>query len=303
MSKLLYAEDLTQQQRRILADFNFRTRSLPGTQCIRTKIYHTCFWGQVVYGNGIFMTISPGERHNYLAIKLSRYHGQDPFILCSATPAERERIGPDAPSLMPLSDDVFEMNVPGYDLRKLIQARDPLACVNAFQVQVHVIFATLLGLRMCPICPHCCRTTNPCTDVWGCNGELLGAFAGRGDALAGAIECQKKAGALHLHFWYFGQRLHQYCTVEQIATKLEHGLVRADDLKAFLAELCTESYPDIDKHKVDVDVVEEDLPQLHERRGLATTEPATWVEERIGRLPAFLWEDGVSGDTAQGASG
>ena len=153
VSKLLYAEGLTQQQRRILSDFNFRTRSLPGTQGIRTKIYHTCFWGQVVYGNGIFMTISPGERHNYLAIKLSRYRGQDPFILCSDTSAERAWIGPDAPSLMPLSDDVFEIHVPGHDLRKPIQSRDPLACVNAFQVQVRVILATLLGLRTCPPFP------------------------------------------------------------------------------------------------------------------------------------------------------
>jgi hypothetical protein len=237
VSKLLYADGLTELQRKVLADFNFRTRALPGTQGIRSKIYHTCFWGQVVYGNGIFITISPGERHNYLAIRLSRYRLQDPFISCSDTPDEQNWIGPDKPSLQAHAEDVFQVDVPGYDLRKLIQARDPLACVNAFQVQVRVVLATLLGLRMCPLCPHCHTSDNPCSDAWGCNGELMGGCAGRGDALAGAIECQKKSGSLHLHFWFFGERLHQYCTLEQIADKLRDGLVHADELKSFMAEM------------------------------------------------------------------
>ena len=34
----------------------------------------------VVYGQGIFVTISPGERHNYLAIRLSRYRARDPYM-------------------------------------------------------------------------------------------------------------------------------------------------------------------------------------------------------------------------------
>ncbi|MGB1651983.1 MAG: hypothetical protein ACPHEP_13215, partial [Acidimicrobiales bacterium] len=63
MTKLRFAEGITRQQRGLLADFSFRTRNIPGTQEIRTKIGHVCFWGAVVYGNGIFMTISPGERH------------------------------------------------------------------------------------------------------------------------------------------------------------------------------------------------------------------------------------------------
>jgi hypothetical protein len=44
---------------------------IPGTQEIRSKIGHVCLWGTVFYGNGIFMTISPGERTNYLAIRLA----------------------------------------------------------------------------------------------------------------------------------------------------------------------------------------------------------------------------------------
>ena len=72
-TKLIMADNLTNLQRRLLCDFRFRTKSIPGTAEIRTKIGHLGFWASVVYGNGIFMTISPGERHNYLAIRLSRY--------------------------------------------------------------------------------------------------------------------------------------------------------------------------------------------------------------------------------------
>ena len=293
VSKLLYAENLNQTQRRLLQDFNFRTRSLPGTQGIRSKIYHICFWGQVVYGNGIFMTISPGERHNYLAIRLSRYRKRDPLIAYSDQPQEADWIGPDKPSLRAKAEDVFNVDIPGYDLRHCLLARDPLACVNAFMVQVRCMLPTLLGIRMCPLCPHCCTSLNPCSDAWGCNGELTGGCAGRGDALAGAVECQKKSGALHLHFWFFGERLHQYDTLEQIAEKLQDGLVNAEGLKRFLAEMCVESYPDLVKHKVDKAQVEAEWPKFHEEANVAPeTSSIAWGNERIGRVPPFVWDDG-----------
>ena len=79
-SKLLFAVGLGDLQRRLLADFRFRCRAIPGTQEIRTKIGHLGFWSCVNYGNGIFCIISPGERHNYLALKLSRYRQEDPFV-------------------------------------------------------------------------------------------------------------------------------------------------------------------------------------------------------------------------------
>ena len=72
-SKLIFAVGLGDLQRKLLADFRFRCRAIPGTQEIRTKIGHLGLWACVNYGNGIFCTVSPGERHNYLALKLSRY--------------------------------------------------------------------------------------------------------------------------------------------------------------------------------------------------------------------------------------
>ena len=65
-------------------------------------------------------------------------------------------------------------------------ARDPLAGVNAFFIRYRVILAGVLGIRMCPLCPHC--TNNPCQDALGSVAELLGGCAGRADALVGAVE-------------------------------------------------------------------------------------------------------------------
>ena len=173
----------------------------------------------MVYGNGIFVTVSPGERQNYLAIRVSRYRGLDPCMLF------REDGGKwaakDKPSLEPQAEDEFHVDIPGYDLRRLLQAEDPLAAANAFVVQIRVFLATVLGIRMCPHCPHCSNTEYPCQDAIGSNAELMGGLAGRADALFGAVECQKSNGSLHFHFFAYVQRVHQYATMKEITELLE----------------------------------------------------------------------------------
>ena len=106
--------------------------------------------------------------------------------------------GKDKPSLEPLPTDTFERDIPGYDLRSIMMARNPLAVVNAFFVQIRVILASVLGIGMCPFGPHC--RNNPCQDAFGSVAELLGGCAGRADALVGAAKCQKPNGSLHYHF-------------------------------------------------------------------------------------------------------
>ena len=51
--------------------------------------------------------------------------------------------------------DVFDVNIPGFATRRLMMAEDPLAVADAFFVQIRIVLATMLGLRMCPFCPHC----------------------------------------------------------------------------------------------------------------------------------------------------
>ncbi len=70
--------------------------------------------------------------------------------------------------------------------------------------------------------------------MFGSSAELMGGIAGRGDALLGAVECQKCSGGLHPHFFFFGQRLHQFHTLHDIADKLKAGCVKANELKEFL---------------------------------------------------------------------
>ena len=72
-SKLPFAEHLSHTEKQLLADFRFRSAKIPGTQEIRRTIGKVGFWASMIYGHGIFMTISPSERHNYLAIRLCRY--------------------------------------------------------------------------------------------------------------------------------------------------------------------------------------------------------------------------------------
>ena len=147
------------------------------------------------------MTVSPGERHNYLAIRLSRYRAADPYFAHERSRDERSWIAADCPKLEASENHLFHVHVPGYDLRRRIQAKDPLCCANAFFVQIRTILATIAGLRMCADCPHCAESDCPCQDAFGSNAELAGGFAGRADALFGAVEAQNAEGALHLHLF------------------------------------------------------------------------------------------------------
>ena len=56
------------------------------------------FSARIVYGTGLFLTISPSERHGCLAIRLSRYRDGDPVFQADTALAER-KFSVDAPSL------------------------------------------------------------------------------------------------------------------------------------------------------------------------------------------------------------
>ena len=177
-AKLPYAIGLPALQKQLLAGFRFRIRRVAGTQDIRVKIGHLGFWAGVVYGNGIFMTVSPGERHNYLAVRLSRYRIQDPYVTAATKAADEERpwIRSDAPSLEAVEFDSYGFEVPGYDLRHSVQSKDPLCCANAFVVYIRVVLAGILGIRMCHRCPHCAGSMHACQDAMGSSAEAMGGL-------------------------------------------------------------------------------------------------------------------------------
>ena len=293
VSKLMFAQDLTQQQRTLLADVRFRCAAVPGTQDIRVKIGRVGFWASVFYGNGIFMNVSPGERHNYLAIRMSRYRGDDPFVASSSANAQAQRswIGQNRPSLEPSDDDTFEMEIPGYDLRRLVQPQDPLCAANAFFVQLRTILSTILGIRVCPDCPRCAESDNPCQDALGSIAELMGGIAGRTDAMFGATECQKSNGSLHFHLFAFVQRLHQYANPHEIAKRLEAGLNEASQLKQHLGEICCTTYPDAVALREEMPNLEANIPKYDETTECESTTDRQWGETKLGRIPRFFYDD------------
>ena len=105
----------------------------------------------------------------------------------------------------------------------------------------------------------------PCQDALGSSAEIMGGLAGRGDALFGGVECQKTTNSLHLHLWVFGERLHQFHSLEEIAVYLQRGLVKVDDWKDFMSNLCCESYPDPELHQQEILSLEQQWPKFTER--------------------------------------
>ena len=159
-------------------------------------------------------------------------------------------------------------------------AEDPLAAVNAFFVQIRTVLATILGIRMCPNCPQCMS----CQDALGSVAEMMGGIAGRADAMFGAVECQKSTGSLHYHLFLFIQRLHQFCTLKEIAELLAAKLVEAQELKDFLSNICCETYTDVEQHRSNVPDLEAQFPAYSEKS-------ECWGDFELGRIPQFLHVD------------
>lgn len=174
ISKVMQIIGLTDVQKALLRNYQFMSSRLPGTRQVRSSIRHIVFSSRIVYGNPVFCTVTPSERHSGLAVRLFRGRRNDPAFTC----ASRELlpyIDYDAPSLRPpgeTEDEAATIEIPlpdefpAYDLRRLLTARDPLCCVKAFLVAVKVILPSLYGYRMCPNCPHCATSDEPCMDAF-----------------------------------------------------------------------------------------------------------------------------------------
>ena len=279
-SKLLNAIGLTQTQRSMVQNYYFMSTRISGTRQIRRSINHLVFSSRVKYGLPIFMTVTPSERHSGLAIHLSRYRRNDPAIQI-ANPEFLPWIGPDAPSLQaagPMdADETVTLELPEYDLRRLMTSRDCLCSVNAYKVSITVIVARLFGLRMCPECPHCALCAKPCMDIFGSNATPMGGSAGRADALIGATEAQKAEGVLHLHFFIFIQMAHQFLNLSEISDLLRERLMTVDSLGVFHNHLRCAMYPDVAKFESEKLDIEKQWPAYADDRVLS-------------RPPAYVWD-------------
>ena len=80
VSKLLDIIGLGDKERALIRNSQFMSGKIAGTRQIRRSIFHTVFSSRVVYGNPVFMTVTPSERHSGLMIRLTRYRRHDPAV-------------------------------------------------------------------------------------------------------------------------------------------------------------------------------------------------------------------------------
>ena len=98
------------------------------------------------------MTISPNEQHSALVLRLSRFRQNDPYVK-HGDATTKSLASAEYPKLETGSkDDTSEVELPEYDLRRAACARDPLAVIEGYKIEVTYRLAILLGVRMCPQC-------------------------------------------------------------------------------------------------------------------------------------------------------
>lgn len=242
-TKLPYAVELSEEQRKLVADFSFRASNLAGTTPAKRRIARIVKFGRLVYGHPTFYTITPSERHNYTAIRLSRYCSLDPHMQSSLR--EAEYAGQDAPSL-----DHRDIHLPEWALRKKFLAGDPRAVADGYWKFLELVVAPILGFRMCQRCPTCSYNTDRgCCDVFGNSSEFMGGACHRTSAAVGMTEAQKITGMVHLHAFVFGERAHQFKTMDELAALLESNMLDAKHLWEYHEEVANTAYPSMQGHE------------------------------------------------------
>ncbi|CAK9024343.1 ATP-dependent DNA helicase [Durusdinium trenchii] len=225
-SKLPFADGLTDAERAIARKVNYLASHLPGNPLTRRVMGHVQFGARVVYGDCVFMTISLNEHHSALVLRLFRARRSDPFLDTKAAVAQESRrwAGKDVPPLEEPETAACSLPIASAAMRARLAAQNPHAVMSAFQIEVRVRLAQLLGLRMCLRCPDC-----SCQDRFGSNMLPLGGVFGAAMALGGAIEFQYHSSP-HFHFEVFLSNIYQYNTLEQIAQSMSAKALDAKDI-------------------------------------------------------------------------
>jgi hypothetical protein len=83
VAMLFRADDLTAAEKTLLRSYLNVTRAISGCQAIRKRIGHCLFGFRVVYGDVIFVTVSPNRRHSTWLMRVSRIRRNDTMHLGS----------------------------------------------------------------------------------------------------------------------------------------------------------------------------------------------------------------------------
>ena len=183
--------------------------------------------------------------------------------------------------------------LPAYDDRKALLARDPLACVEGFRVLVYLALRRLFGLRFCPRCPDCAQSDTPCMDAFGSNAVSVGGIFGRVDAVYGALEYQK-GGPLHIHAQVFVQCHHQFTPIsELLGLKMEQQLEMLRKYSDYTAHVRRMVYCDPLAWKGEQEQLEEEWPE-YRTSPIMVSRPAYQADialEPLGWKKAYLEGD------------
>ena len=236
-TRLPYAVGLTPLEKKLALAQVFLAQHMAGSQPLRQLMGHRQFGARVMYGDCVFMTISPNEQHSALVLRLSRFRRNDPYVkyadiktkhLASMKgprlEAKRQKTIHFAQEaamdeLDETDRDDIKVELPEYDLRRTATARDPLAVVYGYMIEVYLRLATLLGLRMCPNCPRCNRSSSGCQDKFGNNMRPCGGVLGATVAAGGATEHQGH-GTPHLHVQTHVVSIYQFGTMADVVAAL-----------------------------------------------------------------------------------
>ena len=74
------AKGLTPLERRLAVAHNFMAKEMSGTQQLRQLMGHTQFGARVVYGDCLFLTLSPNPQMSAMTLRLSRYRENVPYL-------------------------------------------------------------------------------------------------------------------------------------------------------------------------------------------------------------------------------
>ncbi|CAK0792868.1 unnamed protein product, partial [Prorocentrum cordatum] len=145
MTKVRHVPTLGKAAHKLLTHIEHTSRRLSGTQEARRVMRFETNALRVRYGVPIFVTFSPDEGHNLLMVRLSRTRRQDPVHKAADDEAQSRlaggrgwpRVAPDMDGLqMDLPMAAGEAEVPPWNERRRILARDPMASVDGFRILV-----------------------------------------------------------------------------------------------------------------------------------------------------------------------
>ena len=251
-SKLKYATDLSDLEKKLVRDLSFLSQKFADTQEVRLLMNHALFGARIEYGDPLFLTVSPSASHSGLCIRLSRYRYEDPAVRCNLDDKTNfcPWAGSDKPNLwVNESEDAVIMDIPEYEVRRTAVSRDPWCVVLAFLHSAKFVLPAGLGIQMCPQCPHCNHdgSVRPCQTIYGHNMRPTGGAAGLGVTSGGTIEYQQ-CNNPHVHKNVHIASVYQHHTLVEIGEKLRQNLLELDTIKKYVSWIHREEHYHPESH-------------------------------------------------------